>query len=452
MPNTRRRAAPVILGVLAALGVLALAGAGSAQNPLRPSKTPLASAPIPANPAAKPRDDAASAALPQLRVGALLPLTGPSVWYAEEMRHGLELAIADLNPAPRRPPATASAAASPGSGGTGTTTGGAAGETPDAAPTPALQVVLDVRDVHALDVRDAAADFARLAAAGASVVLTASPTPTLAIYPLAASRDILVVHQGWPSDRFPSTSRTLLHARPGVASRVEALAAGAWDAGIRRLALLSAGDEFGKAVRAALSPRWRDRGAPLVHEESFPLETPDLPARLRHLVRLAPEAVCLAFRGADLGNLARALRDAGYTGLLAALDDDPAALLAAGPTLSNTVFLVERFVPEPDSRGERFARTYQAKFGRAPSHFAANAYDTVSIIAEATRLALEEGRGLPGGARLREAVLARRTFPSVYGGQVVIRDDGTFDHALALFRVDAGQPTFVRYVSPWTSR
>ena len=49
----------------------------------------------------------------------------------------------------------------------------------------------------------------RRLASGVSVVVTASPTPTLTVHPLATARDVLLVHAGLPTDRFPATSRTL---------------------------------------------------------------------------------------------------------------------------------------------------------------------------------------------------------------------------------------------------
>jgi branched-chain amino acid transport system substrate-binding protein len=313
---------------------------------------------------------------------------------------------------------------------------------------PTLRVLLEVQDVHPLDTKDAVADFGRLAAAGVTVVFTASPTPTLAVYPLAAARDVLVVHQGLRSERFPAASQTLFQIRPSVAARGEALAGYAWERGLRRLALLAAGDEFGRPARGAVAARWRERGGSLVHDESLHLDAPDLTARLGRVARLAPDAVCLAFRGQELGDLARRLREAGYPGLLLALDDDPALIHAAGPAVSDLVLLSDAFMAEPDAPSALFARTYEAKFGRAPSRFAANAYDAVTILAEGARLALQGRRDPPGGGRLREAILARRAFPSIYGGQVVVRDDGSFERPFALFTVSAGRATFLGYVTP----
>jgi len=273
-------------------------------------------------------------------------------------------------------------------------------------------------------------------------------TPTLTIQPLAAARDVLVVHAGVVTGRLPAASRTLLHTRPSVAARVEALLDHAAEQKLRRLALLAAGDEFGKAVRAAASARWRDRGGSLVLEESLSLDAPDLPARIRRLGRLAPETVVLGFRGADLGDLAARLREGGYAGPLYLLDDDPAVRLAGGPALDGAVVVSDAFVPEAGSPGERFADAYKKRFGDAPSRHAAQAYDAVLMLAAGIMAAAAEGRGTPGGARLRDALLAVRSFPSVFVGRAVLRDDGTLARPLALFTVEAGKLAFVRYLPP----
>jgi hypothetical protein len=65
----------------------------------------------------------------------------------------------------------------------------------------------------------------------------------------------------------------------------------------------------------------------------------------------------------------------------------------------------------------------------------------------AVRTALEERRGPPGGGRLREALMAGRRFPSVFGDAVAVREDGSLVRPLALFTVDDGALGFVRYVS-----
>ncbi len=430
----------------AGLLLLLLAAPAPAQYPGR-TRTPGAGQPAaPRN--ATPSDEAESS-LPAVRLGALLPLSGAGAWFGKEMRQGMELAIGELNPAgrpdasKRRADGTLDERARPEKP---VTPPEPAGE--EARPSPGVRLTLEAADVPPLDVKRAAAEFNRLAALGMPVVFTASVTPTLAIQPLAAARDVLVVHGGVMTGRLPAASRTLLHTRPSVAARVEALLEHAAGQKLRRLALLTAGDEFGKAVRAAAAARGRAGGGSLVLEESLTLDAPDLPARIRRLGRVAPEAVVLGFRGADLGDLAARLREGGYAGPLYLLDDDPAVRLAGGPALDGAVVVSDAFVPEAGSPGERFADGYKKRFGGAPSRHAVQAYDAVMMLAAGIAAAAAEGRPAPGGARLRDALLAARSFPSVAGGRVVLRDDGTLARPLALFTVEAGELAFVRHLAP----
>ena len=431
---------------------------------------------------------------PALRLGALLTLNGPGAWFGAEIKQGLELAAAELDAGSPRtiPPdgsaaesegrpsseatpkvasepkpsseATPKAAAEPkrstpppavGSGADAASPD--AGEPKKAAPRPAtepieprdrqrtLSLVIQAVDVQPLDVRDAEAEAQRLLASGVSAILTAAPTPTLAVYPLASSRDVLVLHAGIATDRFPATSRVLIQLRPGPGIRADVLAAYAWERGMRRLAVVAGGDGFGRAVRAAVAARWRKQGGQLTHEESVSLDGSDLRSRLRTATRSGPEAIVLGFEGAALGQAARALREAGHTGLILAVDDDRAAILAAGRALDGALLLSDAFVPVPGTRGALFARAYEARHSQPPSRFAANAYDVAILLFEAAERSVASGRGLTA-SRLREVLSTGGPFPSLYAGDLVLRDDGTLGRPLALFRVDGERAAFEGYV------
>jgi ABC-type branched-subunit amino acid transport system substrate-binding protein len=416
---------------------------------------------------------------PALRLGALLPLTGPGAWFGTEIKQGLELAAAELDPAPRRGGAapgggTSESGTPPGDGaepktdtGTRPPAPAATGETAPAAASPetkkaetrpppepvepadrprTVTLVVQTVDVQPLDVRDAEAEVNRMLGAGVNAILTASPTPTLAVYPLAAGRDVLVLHAGLATERFPATSRSLFQLRPSAAARADVLGAYAWERGIRRLGVLGDSDSFGRAVRAAVAARWRQQGGHLVHDESVSLDASDLRSRLRAAARVAPEAVVLGFQGTALGEAARALRDAGFAGQILATDDDRAARLAGGRAMDGALILADAFVPLPGTRGARFARAYEARHGQPPSRFAASAYETATLLAEAAQRSLRDGRGVTG-SRLRDVLVTGRRFPSLYAGELVVRDDGTIARPLALFRVEREGLTFETYVA-----
>jgi ABC-type branched-subunit amino acid transport system substrate-binding protein len=433
---------------------------------------------------------------PVLRLGALLPLSGPGVWFGTEIKRGLDLAVAELKPVTKEPPSSPDAAsstqagtqagtpptgspstASPApraapptappadparedtepstsadsgaAGAESTTSDGAKPTAPPTEPVEALDrprtvtLVVQALDVQPLDVRAAGAETGRLLASGVMAIVTASPTPTLTAYPLVTARDVLLLYAGLPTDRFPAASRTLLHLRPPVAARAEVLAAHAWALGIRRLALLAGGDDFGGAVRAGTAARWRKQGGSLVRDESLSLDAAELRSRLRPVARSAPEAVVLGYQGAALGEAARALRSAGYAGRLLAVDDDRAALLAGGPALDGALILADAFVPVAGTRGARFARAYEARHFQPPSRFAASAYETAVLLADAVPRALRGGA--ISGSRLRAALVGRRA-PSLYAGDVMVRDDGMLARPLALFRVEGNKLSFDSYV------
>jgi len=417
---------------------------------------------------------------PALRLGALLTLNGPGAWFGAEIKQGLELAAAELDAGSPRsiPTADGSAPESEGRPSSEATPKAAepkpstpppavgrgadaaspdAGEPKKAAPRPAtdpieprdrqrtLSLVIQAVDVQPLDVRDAEAEAQRLLASGVSAIITAAPTPTLAIYPLASSRDVLVLHAGIATDRFPATSRVLIQLRPGPGIRADVLAAYAWERGMRRLAVVAGGDGFGRAVRAAVAARWRKQGGQLTHEESVSLDGSDIRSRLRTATRSGPEAIVLGFEGAALGQAARALREAGHTGLILAVDDDRAAILAAGRALDGALLLSDAFVPVPGTRGALFARAYEARHGQPPSRFAANAYDVAILLFEAAERSVASGRGLTA-SRLRDVLATGGPFPSLYAGDLVLRDDGTLGRPLALFRVDGERAAFEGYV------
>jgi branched-chain amino acid transport system substrate-binding protein len=375
-------------------------------------------------------------------------------------------------PVPDRPGASDRAASSDRSPATGSTpsapgTGGAPAAAPGAPPVPeppagppaivdlvvppVTPLALETRDVATRDTRAALAGLTSLLSANVPVVVTASPTPTLAIHSEAAARDVLVIHQGPVTAQFAAPGRTIVHARPPAATRALALVAYARGRSATRLAVLAGGDEFGKAVRAAAVGRWRAWGLAVVQDESLLPGGPDVKARLRRLVRLAPDALLLGFEGADLGDVARQVREAGYPGFILALDDDPAVALAAGPGLEPAIVLAEAFVAEPETRAARFADAYQKKFAAPPSRWAAQAYETVAMIAEGLKAARAAGGQPVRGTRLREALVARRSFPALTGERVVLGEDGTIDRPLALSTATGDHLTFVRYLDPAAS-
>lgn len=365
--------------------------------------------------------------LPTYTIGALLPLTGDGAWFGKVMRAGMELAAGEIGE---------------GFG---------------------FRFKLVVEDVHPSNHKEAVPAFTKLAVTERAIaVFTASATPTLAVLPYATRERVLLLHGGVVNPRLVGASPLLFHTRPRLALRGEAAAVWARERGVKRLAILASGEAFGTETRGRLGELWRRRGGSVVAEEGLLVDSPDLEAGLGRVLKRAPEAIVLAFSGQGWGAVAARLRDLGYRGPLLALDDAPEALLVAGPKAEGVEILTEAFArsaPGDDKTkaavsaggpgdGLGFAGSYREKYGADPERYAANAYEAVHLLAVALRRLPKPLEGLARGDRLRRALIEGSPYPSVYGGVVHFREDGSVVRPLALFTVTGGKPTFSRYLDP----
>jgi len=387
----------------------------------------------PPSPSSEPREPPRAT----YTIGALLPLSGNAAWFGKAMRQGMELAVKEI----------------------------------DALAGPRLKLV--VEDAHPAQPHEVATAFRKLVVSErALAVFTASATPTLAVLPQAIRDRILVVHGGVVTPELLGASTLLVHTRPSPSLLIESATAWARERGVTRLAVLASGGEAGREIRERLREAWRQRGGSLVAEASLLVDSPDLEARLRQVLRSAPEGIVLGFRGPELGVVVARLRALGYARRLLALDGAPEALLVAGSTAEGMEILAERFAapapseddPEPGGDGSqpgkgdpsadarpwpaRFASAYRAKYGADPERYAANAYEAVHLLASVLSRLPKPLEGSARGDRLRRALLDGSPHPSVYGGVVRLREDGTVVRPLALLTVDGGRPTFTRYLDP----
>jgi branched-chain amino acid transport system substrate-binding protein len=82
------------------------------------------------------------------------------------------------------------------------------------------------------------------------------------------------------------------------------------------------------------------------------------------------------------------------------------------------LMVVSAFYPgDPNPRVQAFVKEYQAKYGRAPSKFAAHTYDTAMIIADAIGRA-----GSTTPAKVRDALAATKDYQGLIGAVTIDKD------------------------------
>ncbi|MBI2152141.1 MAG: ABC transporter substrate-binding protein [Candidatus Rokubacteria bacterium] len=272
-------------------------------------------------------------------------------------------------------------------------------------------------------------------------ILTSYSAPTLAAYPIAAEHKVLMLNGGgWSPDL---VGKAYLFNNRMVGSYLgQVIAEHVFRRGARKLAMIYRNDPSGITVRDHVRPFWEKLGGTVVATEVHELGATDYAAQLAKIKAARPDAVATWSYGKDLGFIVKQARDIGITVPLVGIDWTPDGQAVAGAAMEGYEYASDYL--DPDSKEPwtaRFIQDYKKKYGEAPDFYAANYYEGVYILAELIKEVKQKGGTPQSGDQLRQALLAKRKFASVYGGTITFNDDGTSAKPVAIFEVKGGKPT-----------
>lgn len=363
-------------------------GAGSIGGAGAPPATPDAAAETPA-PAPEAPPAAQTIGKGPVKIGLLLPLTGPSgpTALGPALRDAVELA---------------------------TLTTGAA------------DVTFLVKDDASTPAGARAAAQAALAEGAELIVgpVFAASVKAAGAVARASNRPLI----GFSSDATAAAPGVYLLSLL-IESYVERVVAHAAGQGKKSLAALAADTEFGVVASAALRTSAAAHGLRVMLEERYSAAT--LTETMRKVVALG-EQIDTLFLGEQPEGLAAATQAMGAAGLrpgavqLLGVSqwNDPRALRA--PQLEGAWFAA----PEP-AGFVGLSQRYRAKFGKEPPRLASLAYDAASLAAALARA--------QGAARFAPQTLTAPTGFTGVDGAFRFKADGLNERGLAVMRIESGQ-------------
>jgi branched-chain amino acid transport system substrate-binding protein len=311
-------------------------------------------------------------------LGAVQSLSGPNAPYGVAIRAGLELAAAEINAA-----------------------GG----------------VLGGRPLH-LIVEDSAGDPGRAVRAarrlidGYRVPLIVGPTLStemLSVGPLASQRRIPIVSSSNTAigitDTGPYVFRTAL---PAVDVIPATLRAAQQRFGIERVAILYGTDDaFTRSEYDVIRSSVDRLGIETVATETFRSRDTDFSAQLNRIRALNPDAVVVSALLEAAGRILVQARELGIPPSVRFIGGDgfnsPELAAIAGAAADGILVGSPWFIGDDHPRNREFVAAYRAAYDRDPDQFAAQAYDTLHIVAAAIGLA-----GSTDGDALRTALMQIR--------------------------------------------
>ncbi len=311
----------------------------------------------------------------QVPVGAIEILSGPNAAYGTAIRAGLELALETIN---RK--------------------GVLGGQTID----------LKVQDSGGT--KEGAINAARLLIGREHVVAIIGPTLSnemFAVGPVTNGRGI-------PTIGTSTTARGITDIGPNIfrTSLPEAdvipvtLRHAREKRGVKTIALMYANDDaFSTSGYEAMRAAAEKTGLTIVAAETFGSKDTDFSAQLTKIRALKPDAVGVSALVEPVSGVLLQARQLGFGPETLFVggngSNSPKLGEIAGAAADGLIVGSPWSVQKPDAANQAFVAAFTAKIGHPPDQFAAQAYDTMFILAEAIDRA-----GAADPAKIREALLA----------------------------------------------
>jgi branched-chain amino acid transport system substrate-binding protein len=348
------------------------------------------------------------------KIGAILAMTGSGAWYGKVMSQGILTAIDEINGA-----------------------GGING----------IKLKLIIQDHESGKGAAAVSGFNKLVNIDkVPFSFTSYSTPTLSIVPIAKEKKVLLLNGGGVSPKlvnqpylFNNRMLAMMHGG-GVIARAREL-------GFKKMATMFWNDDAGMGTQQYVAPRWKGMGGEIVAAEAFPVGSTDYKSYLSKIIAADPDFLALWAWGKDWGIIVKQAREMGFKKPILGIEYTPDAHKIAGAQAEGYEFVMDYFNPRgEDPWTRRFVRHYKEKYGEEPEFYAANYYEGTYILKTLIEAAKAQWDDYWRGDRLMQKLMEIRSFPSVYGGKITFNPDHTCKKRTALFRIQNGKKTFVKYL------
>jgi branched-chain amino acid transport system substrate-binding protein len=349
----------------------------------------------------------------EYKIGAILAMTGSGAWYGKVMSQGILLAMDEFN-----------------------SKGGIDG----------IKLKLLIQDHESGKGAAAVSGFNKLVNIDkVPFSFTSYSTPTLSIVPIAKEKKVLLLNGGGVSPRLVKQPY-LFNNRMLAMMQGGGVIVRAKELGFKKMAVLYWNDDAGIGTQKYIAPRWKKRGGKIVAAEAHAVGATDYKPYLSKVIAANPDFLALWQWGKDWGITVKQAREMGFTKPILGIEYSPDAHKIAGSTAEGYEFVTDAFNPGGGGAWtSRFVENYKKRYGEAPEKYAANYYEGTYILAELIKAAKAEGGDYWRGDRLMKKLVAIKSFPSIYGGNVIFDPkDHTCIKPTALFKIVKGEKSFVK--------
>lgn len=301
----------------------------------------------------------------EVRIGAVLPLTGSAAVWGQNAKMGMDLAVQEMN-----------------------TAGGISGET----------IVILYEDSQS-DPRMATTALQKLITYNRIQVVIGdiASSSVLAMAPIAERNRVVLLSPGASNPDISEAGEFIFRNWQSDALEGDVDAAFAWETlHWRRIAVLYIDNAFGTAIQRVFASRFRSLGGEIVALEGFAQGESDFRAQLTKLKSITADGLYLPGYPPEVAQLLKQKQELGVRLSILSTQsfDDPQILSTAGNAAEGVIFSVPKPPDTSDPIVSRFRESYLAAYQKQPGVCSDSGYDSVRIIAWAIKIAGKDGSAI----------------------------------------------------------
>jgi len=337
----------------------------------------------------------------EIRIGALLSLSGMAKSDGEQARNGIEMAVRELN-------------------------------TGDFRDSPIRIVETD----SGSDAEQSVNAFRKMTGAGelAAVIAAMSSDEVLACAPVANHAQVVLLATTASSDDIRHAGDFVFRNMGSAVAEAAAVARHISDRlPGKRVVVVHSDRAFGISYRDAFVNAFVGRG-PIPVTIPYPSGRQEFRDEVARVKAAGAASVFVIGNDAEIAALARQLRAAGVGAPLYAAGIVSEAIPAQGGAATEGLIAVVPAFNAPTARPEAlpFVAAYRSRYGADPTYAAANSYDAVRLLAPLLR------KGAKGGAGVRDGLYRTIGFRALSGNLTFDRD-GEVDTPPTMLEVRGGK-------------
>ncbi len=316
----------------------------------------------------------------EIKIGAILTLTGDAAKYGESVKDGIELARQEKN---------------------------------DLGSIKGRQIKIIYEDSKA-DPKMAVSAFEKLVEINKVHIIIGpmSSSEVLAVAPLAEKRKVILFT---PTASAPSITNAGDYIFRNVTSDLyegEELALFAYnDLKLKRIAIIYINNDFGIGLKDSFKNKFEKLGGSILEIETFEQGSTDMKSQISKIKRSNPEAVFIVGYK-EMGTILRQVKELRLkTQFLSfSMFEDPEILKIAGDIANGVYYTYRSFETTSDEEVvKKFVDRYKSTYKTEPDIFSALGYDAMRIVAHAME------KGGYSADEVKQTLYSIKNFPAVTG-------------------------------------